>query len=624
MNLCFITKTQSQIYQLPNSGFEQWDGSTTDAEPTNWNGFPSAQCDLTGLAALGCNSATATRHAKSTDTRPGTSGNFSLRLFATQITILGSTIIANGTITSGQIRIGSTNAESHENYNITRTNQAKFRQEFHGIPDSLVFWAKFICPSSTQEAKMIATIHGNYNYREPETSDPESFNHIVGRTEHYFSRGQQNWQRYSIPMNYSYPAETPEYILITFATNRIPGQGSESDVLFIDDIEMIYNTKLSNIIVNGLTISNFNPDIYEYEIEFDCYESAFVNATAQSENATVNIIQINDNSNTAIIQVSSGDEYKEYTVHFSFRNIAIYETEICQGQDYNGNGFNLPIFTQSGFYQYENIINSSAFCDSIIKLNITVHPSYTSDTINIMICENSSYNFYGRELSEAGIYDTVFTSMQGCDSIIILKLETGEHYRTMINASICEGEIYDDFGFYQNYAGNDSIIYIAQNDCDSLVILNLTVLPVNLTEIKDTINEGSFYSKHGFELPIFSDSGNYEFIQEHSNIFYCDSIVILKLTVIPIPELPQPIVSDNFDLHIFPIPAIEEINILISNSNFSEFNISIWCGSGKLIMSLNTTDNHYIIDASDISSGIYLLKAQTPDGKYQIEKFIID
>ncbi|MGI6411491.1 MAG: hypothetical protein ACOX0V_09705 [Bacteroidales bacterium] len=41
-----------QTYQLPNGGFEQWDGSSSDSEPSSWNAFPSAQCDLSGMAAL--------------------------------------------------------------------------------------------------------------------------------------------------------------------------------------------------------------------------------------------------------------------------------------------------------------------------------------------------------------------------------------------------------------------------------------------------------------------------------------------------------------------------------------------------------------------------------------------
>src|SRR5690554_1698101 len=120
-----------QTYQLPNGGFEQWDDSSSDSEPepSSWNAFPSAKCDLSGIAFLGCVTATETRHAKSTDTRPGSAGNYSCKIYATKISILGNTVIANGNITTGQIRIGSTTATSSENYNITRISNPDFRQD---------------------------------------------------------------------------------------------------------------------------------------------------------------------------------------------------------------------------------------------------------------------------------------------------------------------------------------------------------------------------------------------------------------------------------------------------------------------------------------------------------------
>ena len=38
------------------------------------------------------------------------------------------------------------------------------------------------------------------------------------------------------------PSSNPEYILITFTTNKTPGGGSGGDEVFIDDVELIYNS----------------------------------------------------------------------------------------------------------------------------------------------------------------------------------------------------------------------------------------------------------------------------------------------------------------------------------------------------------------------------------------------
>ena len=68
-----------QVYQLPNGGFELWDNnySSTDDEPTNWNSFPSADCTV----SFGCAAATATRHERSTDKRPGSTGQYSCKIW---------------------------------------------------------------------------------------------------------------------------------------------------------------------------------------------------------------------------------------------------------------------------------------------------------------------------------------------------------------------------------------------------------------------------------------------------------------------------------------------------------------------------------------------------------------
>ena len=41
---------------------------------------------------------------------------------------------------------------------------------------------------------------------------------------------------------YSGASSTPEFILVTFTTNKTPGGGADGDAIFIDDVELIYNS----------------------------------------------------------------------------------------------------------------------------------------------------------------------------------------------------------------------------------------------------------------------------------------------------------------------------------------------------------------------------------------------
>ncbi len=627
ISIVFYNTAQAQVYQLPNSGFEIWDGNSPDDEPSHWSGFPSAQCNL----YVGCGAATITRHAKSQDIRPGSSGNYSLRLFATKTSILGNEIIANGAITTGQIRIGSTTPSSSQNYNITRRSIAKHNQTFHAKPDSISFWAKFICPSTTQNAKMIATIHGNYDYREPEASDPNSLNYIVGKAEKLFKRGNQNWNKYTVPFNYDFPANEPHYILITFTTNEIPGAGSEFDNLYIDDIEMIYNPLAADIKVNGVSIDNFNPHLTEYNIFLPCGHPADVSAIAQSPNAHVSVSQINQNSSVAVVTISAGDTSIQYHVNFIFREVLEVSAEICQGEPFNKYGFDLPQQMTPGTFFHQIVTYSSILCDSIINLNLTVHPVWQPDTINAMICEGSYYDFNGRILTDEGIYDTIIPSIHGCDSIVVLNLEVGDFYRTEIIASICEGEVYDLHGFYRSEPGTDTLIYQAENLCDSLVILYLSVYPHYEYFIVDTITEGEAYYFHGFDIPEIALPGQYYYENELFSIFGCDSTIFLDLTVLPNPEDPhdpsdpdeydETEEGDEFNVSIYPNPALEMINIEITDTPFSEFEIRISEVTGKVLLTKNINKRHKELSLHELRAGVYIIEISTPDLKKRTIKF---
>ena len=623
--LVSASKSYPQIYQLPNGGFELWDGANSDAEPTNWNSFPTAACDLSGVAALGCGSATSTRHSKSTDKRPGSSGQYSVKIFATQINLLGSNIIANGNITTGQIRIGNTTPSSPQNYNITRINNSNFSQEFHGKPDSISFWAKFICPSATQDARISTTIHGNYSYRDPESSDPSCANYVVAQAIHNFPRGTQEWTKYTIPFSYNFPSNDSRFILITFTTNKVAGEGSSSDALHIDDIEMIYNPRLSNIKVDGIDLSNFNPEITEYFYVAECFSNPNVTASTQSQNAELNITQANTgNNNIATITVSTGNISRIYKVHFSFKTIIELYAETCQNNIFSEFGFNISPHNTPGIYTHELNISSENDCDTLKILSLRVFPEYFPDTIQIMICENSSYNFYGKELTEPGVYDSIFITQHNCDSIVVLNLSVGDYYLSNIFGSICFGEVYDLNGFYKFEEGTDTLLYTAANLCDSLVVLHLTVNPIDETIIFDTVTQGDFYNHHGFSLFVSTQDSvfNSQIILE--NTYGCDSTVNLKLRVTKKPHNPIPPAFITFSFQVYPNPIKDKMKIEIESDFNGIFYLGIYDNFGRKRLETQIEYLFTEIDLSNLNSGIYLLKVYVRPDEYKTKKIIIE
>ena len=226
--------------QLVNGGMEAWDNAgTANQEPQQWNSFMSANCTLSfGL----CGTAQAQRIERSTDVRPGSTGTYSARIYSTSV--IG--VIANGNLTTGQIQMGSSTASNSANHNKTLTSNSAFKMPITAQPDSIVFWAKFqpANNSTTDQARMRAVLHDNYDYRDPSASDPNSPSHIVADATVEFTRtyvgSSYVWQRFAVPFTYSGPATTPAYMLITFTTNKTPGGGSGNDQVWIDDVELKY------------------------------------------------------------------------------------------------------------------------------------------------------------------------------------------------------------------------------------------------------------------------------------------------------------------------------------------------------------------------------------------------
>ena len=195
---------------------------------------------------------------------------------------------------------------------------------------------------------------------------------------------------------------------------------------------------------------------------------------------------------------------------------------ICSNDTYDFHGRDL---TQAGIYS--DTLQTINGCDSVIVLTLSVNPIATTP-LSATICSNETYNFHGRDLTQAGIYNDTLQTINGCDSVIILTLSVNPVYHDTINAAICEGGVYTENGFNESEAGTYTQNLQTVNDCDSIVTLNLTVNSALTSIIDAEICEGTTYSENGFEQ---SEAGTYT--QTLQTINGCDSIVTLNLSMKP-------------------------------------------------------------------------------------------
>ena len=212
-----------------------------------------------------------------------------------------------------------------------------------------------------------------------------------------------------------------------------------------------------------------------------------------------------------------------FTANFE-RNISrqeIYDT-ICEGTTYD---FHDRDLTQAG--TYSDTLQTINGCDSVIVLTLSVNHVY-HDTINAAICEGSVYTENGFNESEAGTYTQNLQTVNDCDSVIVLTLSVNPVYHDTINVAICEGSVYTENGFNVNEAGTYTQTLQTINSCDSIVTLNLTLNPALTSIIDAEICEGTTYSENGFKQ---SEAGTYTQTLQTSN--GCDSIVTLNLSMKP-------------------------------------------------------------------------------------------
>jgi len=193
---------------------------------------------------------------------------------------------------------------------------------------------------------------------------------------------------------------------------------------------------------------------------------------------------------------------------------------VCSGSSYSFNGRQL---NSAG--TYKDTLTAQGGCDSIITLQLSVTPPSTG-SVHAAICSGGSYNFHGRQLTTAGNYNDTLTGSNGCDSILTLTLQVNSFLTTNLMDTICQGSSYNFNGQNLTTTGVYRDTLTAQGGCDSVVTLNLMVAHNSGSTINATICVGSTYQFNGVPL---GSTGTY--FEALNGINGCDSIVTLHLVV---------------------------------------------------------------------------------------------
>lgn len=227
---------------------------------------------------------------------------------------------------------------------------------------------------------------------------------------------------------------------------------------------------------------------------------------------------------------SSGIAIDDVRVRVPCRTYGTFDTTICQGQSLLFNGNTYSASTGAGLGINDTFPSTTPGCDSVVTLNLTVVPAL-SGMETVTICQGQSYTFNGINYTNSNNTATdTLQNLEGCDSVVTLDLMVMPVTTTALNATICQGQVYFFAGNGYTTSQNVADTFVSSTGCDSIVTLDLTVIPVVTSTLDDTICQGQGYVFNGNTYT----TGQAGLTATFQSAGGCDSIVTLNLTVIPI------------------------------------------------------------------------------------------
>jgi len=144
---------------------------------------------------------------------------------------------------------------------------------------------------------------------------------------------------------------------------------------------------------------------------------------------------------------------------------------------------------------------------------------------NREICDGDTVMFRNEIYDKQGEYEFTYQSQTGCDSVVVLDLNVKPVNHTDLNETICSGESVTVGQHVYKYTGIYTETLTNQFGCDSVVTLNLQVMEPIEVVLNQTLCGGDSIEVAG---NYYSVTGTY--INTLTSQWGCDSTVILNVT----------------------------------------------------------------------------------------------
>ena len=190
--------------------------------------------------------------------------------------------------------------------------------------------------------------------------------------------------------------------------------------------------------------------------------------------------------------------------------------------------------------------------------------------------------------------------------------------------------VYAEFSDQHHCVTRDSIWVEVYNPEVSLSIVTTTVVTDSSCTVHVSPPGGNLYLDDAlisYNIPenfTFSTAGISvgEHMLKYAGIFGAEIGLACEDEIsLPIQVEMNPVVPDwEYDISIYPNPATTTLNL--SSTGIMDFEVSILDITGKVIKTKEISDQTFIFDVSDLSSGVYMLRMVSQEGTIKIVKFV--
>ena len=180
---------------------------------------------------------------------------------------------------------------------------------------------------------------------------------LVASNEYYIEGDIADWTRMSIAVDYKDKENKvyPEMMNIIFSAsdyfNR-PAMGTGND-LTVDDVKLIYNSRLKSVTFGGVEVPHFDDGTFEYQLAAD-RQSEDIQAEAYGKDAQVEVVtEGNVVTITVTDETAQGETKNVYTFTFKGQETVIETPEAAPAITYGDEGIDLGFKSNNpGAWEY--------------------------------------------------------------------------------------------------------------------------------------------------------------------------------------------------------------------------------------------------------------------------------